>query len=279
MVLRDSFVYVAEANRFQIVNVARPREPALVGSCVSQDGTYFGLAVQDTLAYVIAGKVQVIDVADPATPTVIGTTSVAGMGIAVRDTFVYVPYGYDTLRVYSSADPTSLRLLGYAPLQSGSSDVALAESIAAVSTVNGLEAFSLEDPAHPHWRAAASTPFYAFCVVYKAPYFYAGLMDGGVAIYSAESLGLEEQVTTRQPPVGLKVRPSLVRDRCLVSLGGMTAGDVSLRDVSGRAVPVAVTREVTDEGLLLDLSKLAAGVYFVEVKADRRISSVKVLKQ
>jgi hypothetical protein len=279
MVLRDSFVYCAEMNRFQIVNVARPRQPVLVGSCNSQDGVYFGLAVQDTLAYLISGAVQVISVADPTRPAIIGTTPVGGHGIAVRDTLVYVPYGYDTLRVYSASNPQSLRLLGSAPLQTHTWDVALAESVAVVSTFNGVEAFSLEDPGQPHWRAAIATPYGPRRVVYSTPYFYTAMWEAGVGIYRAESLGLQEQVAPAQRPVGLTVYPSPVTSRCLVSLGEMAAGEVRLRDVAGRVVTAAVVQNDASQCLSLDLSKLAAGVYFVEAKTDRRISSVKLVKQ
>jgi hypothetical protein len=275
--IRDSFAYCAEVNRFQIVNVARPREPVLVGSCNTQDGVYFGLAVQDSLAYLISGSLQILDVADPASPTIIGTTSVFGSGVAVRDTFVYVPYGYDTLRVYSCADPEDLRLLGFAPLQAHTDDVALAESVALVATFNGLEAFSLEDPAHPHWRAAISTPYAPRRVVYAAPYFYTAMWDAGVGIYSAESLGLQERVSPMPQLAGLSAAPNPTRGRCLVSFGKMRAGQVGLRDAGGRVVPTAVIRRET--GLSFDLSKLAAGVYFVEVRTDRRISSAKIVKQ
>jgi hypothetical protein len=103
MVIRDSFVYVAEIARFQVVNVARPREPALVGSCVIQDGVYFGLAVQDTLAYIAGGpSLQIVSISDPASPHVVGNGGRASTGVAVRDTFAYIPYPYDTLFVYNS---------------------------------------------------------------------------------------------------------------------------------------------------------------------------------
>jgi hypothetical protein len=279
MVLRDSFVYCAEANRFQIVNVARPREPVLVGSCVSQSGVYFGLALQDTLAYVISGEIQVINVADAAAPTIVGTTACFGHGIAVRDTLVYVPYGYDTLRVYSVADPSSLRLLGFAPLRAHTTDVALAESVAVVATFSGLEAFSLEDPAQPHWRAAISTPHVVRRVVYSQPYYYAAMQEAGIGIYSAESLGIQEQTAPVIPPPDLRVYPNPAGRRCQVSLGRTKASQVGLRDAAGRVVPTAVVRSVTDRGFSLDISKLAAGVYFVEVKSDRRISRAKVVKQ
>lgn len=279
MVIRDSFVYVAEMNRFQIVNVVRPREPVLVGSCNSQDGVYFGLAVQDTLAYLISGSLQVLNVSDPTSPAIIGTTGVFGGGVAVRDTLVYVPYGYDTLRVYSASNPQSLRLLGFAPLQTHTWDVALAESVVVVATVNGLEAFGLEDPAHPHWRAAISTPYGPRRVVYSAPYFYTAMWEAGVGIYDAESLGLQEQAALVSGQKQLVVSPNPARDECRLSPSAAREWDIRLRDVTGRVVPAAVVGRKTDQGLSIDLSKLAAGVYFVEVSIDRRISSVKLVKQ
>ncbi|MBN2464198.1 hypothetical protein JXD38_01045, partial [candidate division WOR-3 bacterium] len=112
MVLRDSFVYLAGRLRFNVVNVARPREPTLVGSCVTQDGVYFGLAIQDTLAFIAGGpSLEIVNISDPSNPRVIGSGGRPSTGVAVRDTFAYVPYPYDTLLVYSTADPTNLRLL------------------------------------------------------------------------------------------------------------------------------------------------------------------------
>jgi hypothetical protein len=277
MVLRDSFVYCAEMNRFQIVNVARPREPLLVGSCVSQDGVYFGLAVQDTLAYVASGAIQVANVARPDSPFVVSTTDVFAYGIAVRDTFLYVPYGYDTLRVYSASDPQTLRLLGSAPLQTHTWDVVLAESVAIVATFNGLEAFGLEDPAHPHWRAALSTPG-ARRVIYSNPYFYTAMGEAGVGVYSAESLGLQENAGSSLPLSKPRVWPNPVGDRGVVWIDG-AKGEVKLRDVSGRVVAAAATEDNVGQIRSLCLSKLASGVYFVEVTSDRRVGSVKVVKR
>ncbi len=114
--------------------------------------------------------------------------------------------------------------------------------------------------------------------MYAAPYFYTAMWGAGVGIYSAESLGLEEQAVSVMPPTNLRVCPNPARGRCLLTLPAR-AGTVRLRDVSGRVVSAAVVRRETDQGLSFDLSKLAAGVYFVEVKTDGRISSVKVVKQ
>jgi len=55
-------------------------------------------------------------------------------------------------------------------------------------------------------------------------------------------------------------------------------GEVRLRDVAGRVVPAVAARNETGQCLSLDLSKLAAGVYFVEVGKDRRVGT-KFVKQ
>jgi hypothetical protein len=271
MVLHDSLLYAAEIDYFVVTNVARPREPVLVGSLSTQDGTYFGLAVRDSLAFLISGMIEVINVAQPANPTIVSRAASFGSGIAVRDTFVYVPYGYDTLRVFSAANPKQLRLLGYAPLQTYTWDVALAESTAVVATFDGLEAFSLEDPAHPHWRAATATPYGPRRVVYSAPYFYTAMWEAGVGIYSAESLGLQEQVAPVLRPAGPRVYPNPVHDRCRISLGAVKSGEVRLRDVAGRVIPMVTVQDRTGQCLPLDLSHLAAGVYFVEMGKDGRV--------
>ena len=72
MVLRDTLVYVAENARFQIVNVARPREPVLVGSCVLPFASH-GLDLEDSLAFVgNTTSLQIVNIARPSNPVVIG---------------------------------------------------------------------------------------------------------------------------------------------------------------------------------------------------------------
>jgi hypothetical protein len=116
-------------------------------------------------------------------------------------------------------------------------------------------------------------------VVYSAPYFYAAMWEAGVGIYDVESLGLQEQMAPVPRRTQMTVSPNPVRDKCRLSLPAARSGDIRLRDVTGRVVPAAVVDRDTEQGLSFDLSKLAAGVYFVEVVTDRRISSVKVVKQ
>lgn len=51
MIAKDSFVYVAAENRFQVFNVAHPRQPRLVGSCNLPTGSA-DLCLQGNFAYI-----------------------------------------------------------------------------------------------------------------------------------------------------------------------------------------------------------------------------------
>ena len=279
MVLRDSLLYVAQRVRFQIINVARPREPVLVGSCVTQDGNSFGLAVQDTLAYLISGSLQVINVARPASPTIVSSTDVFGFGVAVRDTFVYVPYGYDTLRVYSASNPQSLRLLGCAPLLAHSSDVALGESLAVVATVQGLELFSLANPAQPQRIGSIATPCGPRRVVYSAPYWYVAMWEAGVAIYETTATAVAEAPTdVVRRGAGMSVHPSPTRGQVVLELPPGLDRSISVLDAAGRSVLLAKTAHNGERAIPLDLSQLKGGVYFIEVRSTEESMTAKVVK-
>ncbi len=280
MVLRDSFVYCAEANRFQVVNVARPREPRLVGSCVTQDGNYFGLAVQDSLAYLISGSLQVVNIAQPTSPWVLSSTPVFGFGVAVRDTFVYVPYGYDTLRVYSAADPRSLRLLGYAPLGSHSWDVALTGSLAVVGTWNGLVMVDVSDPQSPANIATIATPRSTRRVVADAGLIFTAMYEAGVGVYAIESTGIAEPVGGERRAGRVVVVPSLTAGRCVLRLSGQRRERLTVRvvDVSGREVMRRLVAEGSGSAEL-DVSALSAGIYTLVVRAGRTTSTARFVKR
>jgi len=283
MVIRDSLVYCAEMNRFQVVNVARPRQPVLVGSCVSTDGNYFGLAVQDTLAYEASlYGMWIINVARPASPFV-ASSNVGrnAAGIAVRDTFVYLPAAYDTLWVYSVANPASPRVLGFAPLLTHSADVALADTLAVVATANGLEIFSLADPAHPRRLGFCSTPDGPRRVVYAWPHFYTAMWEAGVGIYAVESTGIgEELLAPGVGRAGVIVTPNPARGWCVVTADNLTGSKVVVRDVAGRTVVVQRAKpDAERRRLTVNLPGLEAGVYFLLVSSGRRVTSAKLVVQ
>ena len=61
------------------MNVARPREPVLVGSCVC-DGV--AIVVQDTFAYTAAGAIRITNIARPDSPFVAATITAVALASA-----------------------------------------------------------------------------------------------------------------------------------------------------------------------------------------------------
>jgi hypothetical protein len=281
MKLRDSLLYTASMGRFYVVNVARPREPVLVGTCTG-DGV--AIVVQDSFAYTAAGATRITNVARPDSPFVVSTiTGHSAGGVAVRDTFLYMPAGYDTLWVYSVANPASPYVVGLAPARTHTWDVALAESSAAVATFEGLELFDLGDPARPRRVGLVSTPYGPRRVVYSAPYWYAAMFEAGVGVYETVATGLTERGEKSQarPALRVQVAPSVVGSGAWLFTGSVGAERVRVLNAAGRVeTGVGVVWPKGFSGnLRLNTALLVPGVYFVEVTAAGRRESVKFVKE
>ncbi|UCG43726.1 MAG: T9SS type A sorting domain-containing protein, partial [candidate division WOR-3 bacterium] len=278
MVLRDSFLYTAGRYRFQVVSIARPREPELVGSCVTNDGVYFGLALQDTLAYVAGGpSLQIVNVANPANPQVVGNGGHPSTGVAVRDTFAYIPYPYDTLFVYSVANPASPRRLAAVPASVWPWDVALAESLLFVGTSQGVDMYGLDDPAQPRYVAHISTPYGVRRLHYAAPYVYAALWDAGVAVYETTATGVGERRAAAQAGPGrIRAVPNPAAGRVQL-IGAAKAASVDVHDAVGRAVVVEATRTQGGD-IELNVAGLEPGVYFVGVVENKKAEVLRIVR-
>jgi hypothetical protein len=210
MVLRDSFCYAAGINRFFVFNVARPREPVLVGSCASTDGTDFALAVLDTFAYIAADMTQVIDVARPDSPYVVTTIGRASWDLSIVDSMLFCEPGPAIW--YSLANPA-------VPVPIDSIDMghwitgmtAVNRTIYACSgpSYSTLYAISIADLHQPRVIAQASLPYVAKRITYAAPYLYLSCEDAGVCIYETTQVGVQEpsQNASRR----MKPMPTVVR--------------------------------------------------------------------
>jgi hypothetical protein len=285
-VLRDSLLYMVEDYMFQVFNVARPREPALVGSCASNDGTYFGLSVQDTLAYIAGGpSLQVVSISNPANPyIVVGNGGRASTGVAVRDTFAYIPYPYDTLFVYSVADPSNFRLLSAVPTSVWPWDVALGESKLYVGASDGwgVDVYDLVNPGQPVRRGRASAPDDVRRLCYSNGMLYVTLWEAGVAIYETTATGIHEQAATAGKSGAFRVWPNVTSDNVRFTAGAMVkSADIAVYDVSGKRLRDVSLRVDTKGGVTegeLGLAALPAGLYIVRVNHKEADFTAKVVK-
>jgi len=282
MVLRDSFLYVAQSYRFQVVNVARPRQPVLVGSCVTMDGTEFGLAVQDSFAYMMSGWLQILNIAKPDSPFVVSTTNGGATGIAVRDTFAYVPYANDTLWTFSVANPANPRLLSAVPTSVWPKDVVLAESILYVGTVdNHVDIFDLSNPGQPVRVGRTTAASDVWRLWYSDGKLYAAIWDAGVAIYETTATAVCEPAMPRRLPPMLCVSPSITTGNVRYTAAAATRDvDVSVFDISGMRLKSTPMRAELKGGVLqgeIDLVGQPAGVYIIRVSKEGTNITAKVV--
>jgi hypothetical protein len=204
------------------------------------------------------------------------------MGLAIRDTLAYIPYAYDTLFVYSIADPTDLRMLSAVPAGIWPSDAALGESKVYVSSASGIDVYDLSNPAQPVHVGNIIGAAPVLRLNYVDGLLYAMLQQAGVAIYETTAVGIQELPASKSKSRGLGVWPTITCGMVRFAVDAAKKNrDVSVYDVSGRLLrhmPVQVqTKGGASEGLV-DLGGLADGVYVLRVKSEGTNLTTSVVK-
>ncbi len=274
MVLRDSFVYCAETNRFQVINVARPREPVLVGSCLAGDATSASLCVKDTLAFVGNYVGNVINVRDPASPQVVGQFGRGG-SISVRDTFAFMSSG--GILVYGVADPTHPRLLDSLSVGPNTFWVEAVGTLLYAGNRDGVRVVDATDVHEMRVRGFCPAPYTVDRLTYLSPYIYAACWEAGVSIYESTQVGVNE-ATKGGVPKGVSVRPSPATTNVVLFVCGEPPARVAVRDIAGRVVRCATRRRASGE-VVLNLAEMPPGVYLVEASTGAMSVRVKFVKQ
>src|SRR3989339_532970 len=112
-----------------------------VGGVDTEDWV-FGVAVSGTHAYVVhnisqpnRSGLQVIDITDPADPTIVGSVDTPGnaQGVAVSDTLAYVADRNSGLQVISIADPRNPWIVGTEDTPGSAWGVAVRDTLAYIA--------------------------------------------------------------------------------------------------------------------------------------------------
>ncbi|MBM3315308.1 hypothetical protein FJY71_05645 [candidate division WOR-3 bacterium] len=276
MVLRDTLVYLAGNLRFNVVNVARPRQPVLVGSC-NLGGDVWDMDMEGDLAYVTSSYFTIIDAARPDSPRVICQWERA-TAVDVVDTIAYQAYG--GLRTVSVANPTSPYLLDSVSVYDITSDVIVIDTLAIVSGYK-LHLFNVADPRDIRKVGEWTAPGWGRRLRYSAPYIYAGCFGAGVCILETVTVGMSERAGARPLP-SVRLGATLVSGGVELAVQVKGGGPIGIRlfDVTGR---MALTRD--ERGTPGDLTRLRvsvrelpAGVYLVQVRADGTVNTLRFTK-
>jgi len=150
-------VCIVEDTELVVVDVSDPAAPVAAGSW---SGAYpHDVEVVGQVAYVMAGGLRVLDLADPFNPTQIGLYAIAGESLDVEGGLVFV--AEDQLTAIDISDPMYPVFVGMVDLPEGSAttDVAVHVDLAHVSTqLGGLHVIDVSDPQNPVWTGTAPPP-------------------------------------------------------------------------------------------------------------------------
>jgi hypothetical protein len=152
-----TYLYVAAwSNGLHIVDVSDPEQPRRVGSFMA--GTAEDVAVQGNYAYMTADAgLDILDVSNPVLPVLVGTLPGPYGHIVLNGHYAYLAAG--GLVIVDIADPAHPAVAGwYVSDKRNFMDVAVAGDYAYLVDYNGLLILDVSDPAHPLEAGAYAMP-------------------------------------------------------------------------------------------------------------------------
>ena len=283
-VLRDSFVYVAQGYGFLVINVARPREPVVVGTC-DLPGSVHGMCLWDTLAFVSTNPLAIVSIANPAQPETVGSIPYA-LGAAVRDTLAYVGstiLAAPAFQVWNVANPASPVPVDSIAVGGLVYSTVVVDSLAYLGCRDGLCIVNVSDPHHMRIIAWHGLPDIGYRLTYDSPYVYVATMDGGVSIFETSAGGIAETDKPFGHSGGLRAAPDPARDWVDVTFSSPLTKPcrLALIDVAGRKVASAklVSGSSQERRTRISLRDFAPGLYFLRADMEGRSGVLKIVKQ
>jgi len=280
MILRDTLVYLAGNLRFNVVNVARPRSPVLVGTCNLPDDAA-GVWLQDTLAYVAYWPMSVINVANPRSPTVVGQIWEGCWNVVVRDTVAFL--ASSVLAWYSVANPAVPYPIDSLSLGRTVYGLAVNDTLVYAATLDDkVYAVSIADLHAPHVVGQSVVPDLVWRFESSPPYLYAACLGGGVSIFDTETTGVGEGSSVPLPANGTPFASSPVRGRVTVEVPNIAREEVMCNayTVAGIRVPATVSFLAGDgcTSLKLDLRSVSAGIYLLRIRVGNIVYPLRITK-
>ena len=281
MVLRDTLVFCAENRRFQVVSIARPREPELVGSCELPFDSWKVL-LRDTLAYVAnVTSLKVINVARPDAPQEVGSWSGRTLGMAIRDTVLFTASSYYGCKALSIADPGQPRVLDSVSLDGWMADIEVIDTLAYVGG-SVLHVINTADPENLGVVGSWTPPWTIRRLDREPPYLYAACYEAGVCILESLQTGLQGADPVGRPSQpSIRLVPSVTAGPVELELPPLMLGceAVEVFDATGcKVTELPIAKFGPGNRVKLDFGSVRAGVYVVCVRAEGRRFTTKVVK-
>lgn len=166
-------------------------------------GVLHSIALDGTLAYLANGYrgVQVLDLADPLRPKLIGSLRTPGIAwkITLAGGLAYLAAKEGGVQVIDISDPRDLRIIGAVETGGVALDIVVAGNRAYVANVRiGLQVIDLTDPSHPHLLGAMGGAAYALAA--KDEHLLVLNPRGSLTVFAVQGGGLPRLVSTLMLP-------------------------------------------------------------------------------
>ncbi|MDD5088540.1 MAG: T9SS type A sorting domain-containing protein [bacterium] len=287
--ISGSHAYVADSYGLHVIDISNPSSPTQVGFFNTPTFFAFGVAVQDSFAYVALGDggLFIFNISDPTSPgPPVGfyniSSQAVALGVSVHGMYAYVAYYEDGLRIIDIGDPTNPIEVGYCDTSGDASHVTIANQHAFIADHHGgLRVIDITNPALPMEVGFYDTPGSALDVAvegshaYVADNQYFGIYDCSAALHVPSAFAPKPSSFT------LAAFPNPFNATTTISFEVPHAERVELKvfDVTGRIAQNLASR-VYDAGeysLLFNGSAFASGVYFVQMQSGEFSKTQKIV--
>lgn len=203
--VQGTYAYLGVGLRLVVLDVSDPAQPHEVGVSAPLPHYVEHVAISGTLAYVAAGGggLQVVSVADPAHPALVGGLDTLGYAedVAVSGHVAYLADGPYGLRVLDVSDPAHPAEIGSAYTMRYAYAVAVSGHLAYLAAAGaGLAVADVSDPAHPVELGELDTPGYAYGIAVSGGTAYVAGGWAGLRIVSVADPGAPVEVGSCATP-------------------------------------------------------------------------------
>jgi len=306
------YVYASCVGYFRAIDVSDPYNPWEAGQyAYGQPVIGYEVFALGQLAYSLARPIStetglfVFDVADPSTPTVLGTCAeISGYDLFVENGFAYIadqgaysPGPPGGLAVVNVSDPEEPKLVAYADLGCDAFGCFVDDDFAFIADKCGLNILDISDPEDPILIDSYDLPEIAYDVHYARGCVYVTAGRCGLYIFrfyppdDDEYAGIikgstiQENIDSHTGNLDFEfVIPNPVKDEVNIKFEASVECRTATKmyDVSGRLVG-DILHGRTAIGLnevRLRTDNLASGVYFLRLKVGEqsRVFKVRIVK-